>query len=72
MNSGVSQEATRSGTFATTGRANHELLPDNEQEDEDAEDQNMTSAELSKVLVPDGAVIEILKSIDCYDWTICS
>ena len=62
MNSSVSQEATRSGTFATTGRANHELLPDNEQEDEDAEDQNMTSAELSKILVPDGAVIDVLKS----------
>ena len=62
MSPGVSQEAIRSGTFATTGRANHELLPDKEQEDEDADDQNMTSAELSKVLVPDGAVIDILKS----------
>ena len=44
------------------GRANHEHLPDKEQEDEDADDHNMTSAELSKVLLPEGAVTDILKS----------
>jgi len=44
------------------GRFNHEHLPDKEQEDEDADDHNMTSAELSKVLLPEGAVTDILKS----------
>ena len=62
MKPGVSQEAMHSGTFATMGRFNHEHLPDKEQEDEDADDHNMTSAELSKVLLPEGAVTDILKS----------
>ena len=62
MKPGVPQEAMHSGTFATMGRVNHDHLPDKEQEDEDADDHNMTSAELSTVLLPEGAVTDILKS----------
>ena len=62
MKPGVSQEAMHSGTFATMGRAIHEHLADIEQENEDAGDHNMTSAELSKVLLPEGVVTGLLES----------
>ena len=58
----VSQEAMHSSTFATLGRAVHEHLVGTEQENEDADDHNMTSARLSKILLPEGVLAGLLGS----------